>query len=157
MLFFFFNYKICHHSLPEELKTFVFASTVNFKKLLLGKGVFQIRHQNPERKIWHFWSPVTGKNYGRWGSSALRVLPKRLSLPSLKLATILNNPSNTNVLKVEQILWVSDTVKPILGQGYELDNLLKVLHALLSITEHHRNQKVRFNSLWHTLGQTRCS
>jgi len=36
-------------------------------------------------------------------------------------------------------------------------NLLKALHALLSITEHHRNQKVRVNSQSYALGQTRWS
>lgn len=30
---------MCHHSLSAELKTFVFASTVDFKKLLLGKSL----------------------------------------------------------------------------------------------------------------------
>lgn len=77
---FFLLQNMCHHSLSAELKTFVFASTVHFKKLLLGKIVFQIRHQNSERKILHSWSLVTGKSYDRWGLlfCSYSSLPKRL-------------------------------------------------------------------------------
>lgn len=59
-------------------------------------------------------------------SSALTALfQKGYGLPSLKLDRILNNPSK-HVLKVKQIPLVSDKVKPILGQGYELGKLLHV-------------------------------